>query len=162
MLLRFVLLGIVLVSLQILGSENVSAREKNTYSPGMLCQPATRPSAIRNGTIGEIVNSSTTAGHSVLCPIVVNSDTDIGEISISYLNVYSNSSGLICTVYSRTAYGERIVSAKFDKVTSDGPGHWNNSMYWRNLSIKYGPGYYYIDCALPPGSSLFSYSYYQY
>lgn len=160
MLLRSIGLAIVFAAtFVVIAKPAISSEDRKGY-PGMFCETYDRPSAIRTGPSADIFNTSTTTSYEILCPAIT--DSQVYPNSIERAVIVSNSSKLVCTLYTRQSNGDKISGANPDKIT-----HGVDGFYYYyfgdgdpNITASLS-GYIYFDCTLPPLARIFEYIVYE-
>ncbi|MGH8491136.1 MAG: hypothetical protein ACREXS_20305 [Gammaproteobacteria bacterium] len=147
------LMAVAAVSLVTLGSNAYAVDRK--VMPGSACQPRSPDNgqdifALLDG----VTNSNPTDLAFVLCPIVRDntSTNPNGLLQVQLLVKGSSNDELVsCVLDSRQANGTRI---QRDEAATD--GGLLGLIVKQNARID---GYYVVQCALPPGGTVVSYSY---
>lgn len=142
-------LRMLLVALPLLASAYQPAHATDGKTlPGAACQPLSKDALFSVSSTGVLLNTSTTAFLTVICPVVRDTIASNGISSGQVMAIDNNiASSVSCTLDSRSTSTGLVSSRTANTVAGTNPSP--QSLSYAALSSSSG-GYYMFRCTIPP------------
>jgi hypothetical protein len=143
-------LSTLLIALPLLASayQPAHAAINGKTLPGAACQPLTKDAVFSVNSFGVLLNTSTTAFLTVICPVVRDTIGSNGISSAQIMAIDNHTTlGVSCTLDSRSTTTGLFSSRTANSAAGTNPSP--QALSYPGLPSSFG-GYYMFRCTIPP------------